>query len=403
MTTREEEQGDRREPQSQPEREADDGAPGPGLDMRETPLGDGEVVGAGAVIDGRAGRRHACEDEAERRRRDDDDREGDMEQRQRGEGEDRDGPGDPGLQRARADAQQSLDDQSDDGAFDAIEDALHPIEIGMEGIERAEGQHDRRAGQDEQKPGDEASLHAVGQPAGICGELLRLGPRQEHAEIQRVQVAHLAEPAFLLNDDAVHQGDLRRRPAEAQKADARESAGEVAERRHGGRHGAAYVRHMTGVCQSRAGTFCGRWTFGWNLQEDFMADLITTTGRALKSVTPSLSSLEATISRQAKPLMKTLGRLDAATLAKMGGGAAAVAALYYAARALIGGGSEGAKEVKASAGRVAKAAKAGAAPSAGKAKAAAKNVIKRGKATAAKATTKAKAGRAASQRKTAKT
>ena len=136
-----------------------------------------------------------------------------------------------------------------------------------------------------------------------------------------------------------------------------------------------------------------------------MADLITTTGRALKSVTPSLSSLEATISRQAKPLMKTLGRLDAATLAKMGGGAAAVAALFYAAKALIGGGSEGAKEVKASAGRVAKAAKAGAAPSASKAKAAAKNVIKRGKATAAKATTKAKATakRAASPRRTDRT
>lgn len=123
-----------------------------------------------------------------------------------------------------------------------------------------------------------------------------------------------------------------------------------------------------------------------------MADLITTTGKALKSVGPSLRSLETALAKQSKPLIKTLGRLDAATLAKMGGGAAAVAAIYYAARALIGGGSEGAKEVKASAGRVAKAAKAGAAPSASKAKAAAKNVIRRGKTaaktTAAKATTK---------------
>ena len=63
---------------------------------------------------------------------------------------------------------------------------------------------------------------------------------------------------------------------------------------------------------------------------------------------------------------------------------------FGGARALIGGGTEGAKEVKASAGRVAKAAKAGAAPSASKAKAAANNVMKRGKATAAKGKTAAK-------------
>jgi len=135
-----------------------------------------------------------------------------------------------------------------------------------------------------------------------------------------------------------------------------------------------------------------------SVQEGFMADLITTTGKALKSAGPSLKSLETALAKQSKPLMKTLSKLDAATLAKMGGGAAAVAAIYYAARALIGGGTEGAKEVKASAGRVAKAAKAGAAPAASKAKAAAKNVVKRGTAAAKPAAKKVAAKKPAKPR-----
>ena len=43
------------------------------------------------------------------------------------------------------------------------------------------------AGQDEQHAGDEAAARPVQQPADIGRELLRLGPGQQHAVVQRVQ------------------------------------------------------------------------------------------------------------------------------------------------------------------------------------------------------------------------
>lgn len=67
-----------------------------------------------------------------------------------------------------------------------------------------------------------------------------------------------------------------------------------------------------------------------------MSDIIATTGKALKSVGPSLRHLETTIVKQSRPLLKTLGRLDAATLAKAGGGVAAFAAIFFAAQSLLG-------------------------------------------------------------------
>ncbi len=42
------------------------------------------------------------------------------------------------------------------------------------------------------------------------------GPGKQHAVIQRVQKPVLADPAFLIDKDAVHDSDLPRRTAEAQ-------------------------------------------------------------------------------------------------------------------------------------------------------------------------------------------
>ena len=86
-----------------------------------------------------------------------------------------------------------------------------------------------RAGQHEEKPGDEPARHAPRAPARIGGKLHRLGPRQEHAERQRAEELALAQPAAPRHQLVVHDGDLRRRPAETQQADARKAAEQIGE------------------------------------------------------------------------------------------------------------------------------------------------------------------------------
>ena len=61
---------------------------------------------------------------------------------------------------------------------------------------------------------------AMHQPADIGRELLRLGARQQHAIVERMQETRLPNPSLLLDEDAVHHGDLSGRAAEAQRGDA---------------------------------------------------------------------------------------------------------------------------------------------------------------------------------------
>ena len=88
-----------------------------------------------------------------------------------------------------------------------------------ERVEQAHAEHHQRAGKDEQDPRRESAARAVQQPADVGGELLRLGPRQQHAEIERVQEASLVDPPLLVDQHAVHQRDLARGSAEADAAD----------------------------------------------------------------------------------------------------------------------------------------------------------------------------------------
>lgn len=94
--------------------------------------------------------------------------------------------------------------------------------------------------------------------------------------------------------------------------------------------------------------------------EDAMPDLMTASGRAsmLKSLTPNIAKLEKTLARQSQPILKMLGSLDTATVAKLGGGVAAFAAIFYAAQSLLK--KPAAKTAKAQVKRVRRAAKSGA-------------------------------------------
>ena len=68
-----------------------------------------------------------------------------------------------------------------------------------ERVEQAQAQHHQRAGQHEQDAGREPAAHAVQQPADIGRELLRLRPRQQHAEVERVQEPRLVDPLLLVD------------------------------------------------------------------------------------------------------------------------------------------------------------------------------------------------------------
>ncbi len=70
-----------------------------------------------------------------------------------------------------------------------------------------------------ERAGHDSARDAVEQPADVNRELLRLGPRQEHAKIQRVQKARLANPAAFLDQFGLHDRDLSRRPAEADESE----------------------------------------------------------------------------------------------------------------------------------------------------------------------------------------
>ena len=93
-----------------------------------------------------------------------------------------------------------------------------------------------KPGQHEQRAGDEPARGPVQQPADVDRELLRLGAGQQHAVVERVQEAALADPALLLDEDAVHHRDLAGRPAEAQRGDARPDPHRLGERDAVGGH-----------------------------------------------------------------------------------------------------------------------------------------------------------------------
>ena len=80
-------------------------------------------------------------------------------------------------------------------------------------------------------PDDQPAAHAVQQPADIGRELLRLRPRQQHAEVERVQEARLVDPLLLVDHDAMHHGDLAGRAAEIDAADLEPDLEELAEGR----------------------------------------------------------------------------------------------------------------------------------------------------------------------------
>jgi hypothetical protein len=137
---------------------------------------------------------------------------------------------DPVAQRAAADAHDRFQHDRQHGRLQAEEQRLHRRHLAEPGVQPAQ-HHDRdEARQHEQGPGEQTAPGPVQQPADVHRELLCLRPRQQHAVVERVQEPALADPALLLDQDAVHQRDLPGRPAEAERRDLRPGAHRLAER-----------------------------------------------------------------------------------------------------------------------------------------------------------------------------
>ncbi|BDQ24106.1 hypothetical protein RQN9TF_33125 (plasmid) [Rhodococcus qingshengii] len=76
-----------------------------------------------------------------------------------------------------------------------------------------------RPGQDGQDSGDQPPNGAVEKPTGVDGELLRLRTGKQHAVVQGMQEAFLSDPAFVVDEHALHDGDLPGGAAEGLQGD----------------------------------------------------------------------------------------------------------------------------------------------------------------------------------------
>ncbi len=180
------------------------------------------VCDRGASFDGRRRclqlRLVSGAEKAEERRHEDDEREGQGQEEDRYEGQPGNGPMLGPLERPPGDPQQRLDDNHQHGGLDAEKDSFDNGHLPECRIDHRQNQHHRRPRQHEQQPRRQPSRQPMQAPPGICGELHGFRPRQQHAEAQPVEEMRLVQPLLLIDDDPMHQRDLRRRAAEREDA-----------------------------------------------------------------------------------------------------------------------------------------------------------------------------------------
>jgi hypothetical protein len=149
--------------------------------------------------------------------RDDDDRERHREEEDRDKGYRCQRQHDVVAQRALADAHQRLDHDREHRGLQPEEQRLDIPDLAEGGVDDAQRHDGDDAGEDEETARHDAAGGAVHQPADIGRELLRLGARQQHAVVERMQKPALGNPALLLDQDAVHDRDLSGRAAKTQQ------------------------------------------------------------------------------------------------------------------------------------------------------------------------------------------
>ncbi len=231
------ERDDRNEPQREPngrngQRARDGGAGVFGYALAQHVIDDGRValVGAMSRADLKLGEAHHSRDEADDRGAEDDDRKGNVQEEYADECDRRERDHHPALERAFADANQGFDHDRENSRFEAEEQRDDDRDVAPAGVHVAERHDGNDAGNDEKPAGDDAAERAMHQPADIGRELLRLGARQQHAIVERMQEPLFRDPALLLDQNAMHDRDLSGGAPEAQGRDTKPGPERLAQR-----------------------------------------------------------------------------------------------------------------------------------------------------------------------------
>jgi hypothetical protein len=139
------------------------------------------------------------------------------------------------LERARADLEHRFDDDRDHDRFTARQYGHDGRHVTVRGVDVGQSHEHEDRRNDEERTGDDPAPGAMQQPADVDRQLLGLRTGQQHAVVQSVEKALLADPAPPLDQLAVHDRNLSRRAAERDEAELDPEAQRVAER-HRARH-----------------------------------------------------------------------------------------------------------------------------------------------------------------------
>lgn len=173
--------------------------------------------GGFASDDGGAAAAHVSDDA----RPDDDEGEWNLEEENRNECGPGNGPVQRTLQSLPRHAQKGFDHDCEHGCLDAQEDRFEGGSRTELGVGQRQRQHYQRTGKYEQEPRNQPAPDAVKPPANVGRQLHRLRAGQEHAEVEAAQKSPIVDPALLIDQNAMHEGDLSGRSAERQQTDLR--------------------------------------------------------------------------------------------------------------------------------------------------------------------------------------
>jgi hypothetical protein len=101
----------------------------------------------------------------------------------------------------------------------AVQEARDRRHVGVGHRQVREQPQNEDGGDHEEGAGHDTAQSPVQPPPYVGGDLLRLGTGQEHAEVQRPQILLLGDPALLLDQLLVHDGDLAGGTAEVDEAE----------------------------------------------------------------------------------------------------------------------------------------------------------------------------------------
>ncbi len=135
------------------------------------------------------------------------------------------------LQCAPSDAHNSLENDRENRCLQSEEQGLHDAEMPQRGVGPTQDCKSNEPGQYKQYAGNDAPFDTVQQPTDVDRKFMRFGPRQQHAVIEGVQESLFPNPAFLFDENAVHDRNLPGGAAKAQSGNPSPDPGCVGQRR----------------------------------------------------------------------------------------------------------------------------------------------------------------------------